>query len=228
MNSQGIKSLLRNTFNSEFISSSGMAIAYDNQVFIPPTDAGWIRLSVLFGTTHQVSLGDSKRFRILGIMVADVFGLLDKGEHDTDVLADGVALNFLDRVIIQGSTRVSMQTPTVKTGVRDNAYWKVQVQCPFYSDVIKTPSSLTLFVALRQSDPLIVDWLFSAPIRQIVAIPQLLANSLMPVSVTQSDSDTLTASYASALETPGTWELATATGINSYGNTLVPQSGTLF
>jgi len=101
----------------------------------PPKAANslWIRSSVTLGDTLQVSIGSNPRFRTVGILNLQVFGVLGKGEKEALEAAQACATLF--RGISIGST--VYRSPSVTVKGRENKWYSLLVQCPFQHDSFK-------------------------------------------------------------------------------------------
>ena len=68
-------------------------VAYDNAAFAKPSEAPWVRLSILNSLGGRVSIGTPKRYRFTGIVVFAVFVPEETGPTLAAQLADqGIAL----------------------------------------------------------------------------------------------------------------------------------------
>tara|TARA_R110000765_G_scaffold172240_3_gene277063 strand:- start:226 stop:639 length:414 start_codon:yes stop_codon:yes gene_type:complete len=118
-----VQNTLLDRFKAQYDASaySSLTIAWSNQQFTPPDNAGWFRVNVLPGGAFRASLGGSvQRFRNTGLLVVDCF----QPKSDTDAaaiaMADAVAGWFRGVSL----TAVSLiEAPSItRLGDEDNFY----------------------------------------------------------------------------------------------------------
>lgn len=133
MSIQTIASTIRNRFKTQVATPRTLPTQYDNHALAKQADL-WCRLSVLFGQSEQASIGSpaSNRYRTVGIMTAQLFLPVGKGEKNLYVMADYIVAAFRSVT----DTGVTFRTPSITQVGRDESFWQVNVDCPFYADEI--------------------------------------------------------------------------------------------
>lgn len=114
-----------------------LEVEYDNgPLLTPPDDAIWARVKIVDGDGEQLSLGSSKHFRTMGLMIVQLFGPLGTGDADLREIADQIAtgvdgngINLFRSVKADGLT---WRTPSVTNVGRSENWWQINVTCPFY------------------------------------------------------------------------------------------------
>ena len=92
----------------------------------------WIRMTINLGTANQVQMGAVKTFRNVGVVTAQIFIPLTIGMAEGYQQADLVADLFRSNT----TSGVVYRTPSVQNlGRRDN-WWQINVNCPFYKDLL--------------------------------------------------------------------------------------------
>jgi len=130
-----LKNKIRTKFKTDIETALTVPVLYDNDPRDPrPDDSLWIRLAILLGTKEQVSLGDKKRFRQPGIIVASIFTQIGKGTKDSDSLADSITTAFQAQTV----NGVVYMTPYQVPVGRQGQDWQANINCPFYSDFVET------------------------------------------------------------------------------------------
>lgn len=108
-------------------------IQYPNARFEQP-DSEYIRLSINYGDTDQISMGASQDHRTVGIITIAIFSPSNVGA--------GKATEYGDTLIdlFTGKTIGSVQTrsPTIEVLGLENNWFQIQVQVPFYSNRVVT------------------------------------------------------------------------------------------
>jgi len=110
-------------------SGTGSRIQYDNQEFVKPQDQIWVRVTILNGHSAAKAIG-SQRFRNPGVMIAQIFGPIGDGDRDQTRVADTIRREF--RAVTDGD--VSWHTPSQDRVGRDDNWYQINVNCPFYWD----------------------------------------------------------------------------------------------
>ncbi len=105
---------------------------FENLPFTRP-DTLYVSLSILPGDKRQVSAGKNCRYRQTGIMLARIFGELEKGDGHLIELADFIEDAFRSKTY----SNVVFSTPSTNRVGRAGKYWQVNVSCPWYSDFIQ-------------------------------------------------------------------------------------------
>lgn len=130
-----LHSILRKRFREQIQQVKNYDTQYDNQAdFTPPRDKLWIRWTVRIADSRQIDICSNPRTRTTGIAIAQIFGLLSKGDKDVLIAADFVKSKFRLSTI----DGVVYEEPTITTvGVREGR-WQVNVTCPFTYDEVVT------------------------------------------------------------------------------------------
>lgn len=111
---------------------AGVILQYDNQKLETNADT-WVRVSFLTGGNFQADFGSpsNKKFRQVGILQFSIFYKLGRGTAATNAIVDLINTVFRSKKV----NGVAYQTPNVKTIGRDDEYWQINVDCPFWVDV---------------------------------------------------------------------------------------------
>ena len=134
-----IHDAIRTRFKSEVADVASLPVEYPNAPFDTPDDSTrWMRMSIRSGESFQAGIGAGSvaLFRRVGELIVQVFGPVqpDTGSPTGDLmdLADTIAAAFR-RV---SASNVTYMTPSVTEVGRTGAWWQVNVNCPWYSDVL--------------------------------------------------------------------------------------------
>lgn len=132
-----INNVCRYTFAEYITKPEEVETAWPNIAFKTedPTKLR-IRVTIHESDSKNADVGcpGRRRVRVRGILVAEVMGPKDVGDGAILLLCDKVVLAFENKSF----SGVRFQVPElVKVGVVDSAY-QINVNCPFYSDLIKT------------------------------------------------------------------------------------------
>lgn len=131
MTVEAATSVIRGRFNSLITVPYGLPTEFDNAPFTRPENSKWCRWSVLVGGNSLVSIGAStKRFRRVGVAIAQLFSPILLGTKDILQLVDVIEASF--RAITVSS--VVFTTPFSESIGRDEEEWQTNVTCPFYFD----------------------------------------------------------------------------------------------
>lgn len=125
---------IRKQFKDLIATPYSLPTVYDNQQHNEANKSLWCRLNVIFGDSEQVSIGapSSQRFRTVGIMSAQLFLPANKGDKELYEMADYIIAAFKS-ITYSG---VCFRTPSIsRVGLNGN-FWQLNVNCPFYFDVI--------------------------------------------------------------------------------------------
>lgn len=91
----------------------------------------WIRAKIVYAENMQMDIGDdTKRFRIPGVIMFQIFVPENEGTGKGIQVADEIGGNF--RCLTASS--VTYKTPSVKNVGRDRGWYQINVSCPFYYD----------------------------------------------------------------------------------------------
>lgn len=125
---------IRSRFKTLVADAVPLQTQYDNMKFNPPDNTNWCRLTIVQGSTDQVSIGapSSNRERTLGVMIAQLFAPVEAGDGTILGIADDVRRAF-KRVTASG---VTFKTPYLAKRGREGDSWQINVMCPFYADEI--------------------------------------------------------------------------------------------
>ena len=128
---------IRTRFQTEVAikEEPSLEVQYDNEVDVRADDKVTCRLRLNFGERTQMEIcgNGTHKFRLVGIMVASLFGPANEGDKDLLELA-GKVLTAFQAVTADG---VTYRTPQiVNVGTTGNV-WQVNVNCPFYADSIE-------------------------------------------------------------------------------------------
>ena len=136
MNYEAIGNALRNRFKIQVSAPLSLSTQYDNAPPTKPTNTldKYARLSIKYAEQKQTGLGDVKRYRISGIMYANIFVPITKGVEEGYVIADTVIMAF--RTTDQGG--IKYKTPSLDHVGRDEENWTLVVKCPFYADTFQS------------------------------------------------------------------------------------------
>lgn len=134
MSWSAIANTIRSRFETQIATPESLVTQYDNQSLDNPDNEIWCRLTIKSGETTQESIGapSSNRDRTSGVMIAQLFAPIGKGDGDLKELAETIRAAF-KRVTQDG---VTFRTPSIyEQGTREGM-WQINVVCPFYSDDI--------------------------------------------------------------------------------------------
>ncbi len=107
-------------------------LAFDNVDVEEMNHTGlWIRAKIIQGETVQASLGASKRFRTVGVVMFQIFTPLRQGDREALKIADKIVALFRSITVDE----VTYKTPSVKNVGRDGKWHQINASCPFYYDV---------------------------------------------------------------------------------------------
>ncbi len=133
-NHQAIHDAIRSRYGTLIEDAESLPSIYDNQDEDNVDDALWARVWILDGDSKQKTLGSpTRRYRTVGILTVILKDVIGKGDRDILIMADKVK----DAFISVTDTGVVYQTPSVKVIGRQENWWQVNVECPWYSDVIQ-------------------------------------------------------------------------------------------
>lgn len=134
-----------------------LPVEYPNDVnFVTPASGAWVRISFRPAGSNQVEKGSVKRFRHHATMTVQIFVDVGGGEDVANGYADTIANVF--RAVTDNSN--FFRVPDINTIGRDGQWWQVNVDIPFYFDIltggIATPVSAEMIEgAIRV---LVVTW----------------------------------------------------------------------
>jgi hypothetical protein len=94
-----------------------------------------IEVSILPGTSNQADMGAAaSRIRRPGIVQFGVFTQYGKGTRRSTEIVDHI-VGFMRRATVDGGTgTIVFESAGPVPGLREDAYWRVDVDCRFFSD----------------------------------------------------------------------------------------------
>lgn len=130
-----MRNVIRRRFKRLIADPLALQMQVDNQLEPPPEDGrAWLRLSILPGSTELRELGgDDKRYRTPGIAQASVYGAIGTGDAEVS----GIATTIQDEFCEVTEDGVRFLCPSVSPGFFEGAFFRVDVNCPFYTDEFK-------------------------------------------------------------------------------------------
>lgn len=123
---------IRTRFRTNVTDVYSYSTAWDNMPFSPPSGALWLQFSVLHGDSDQVEVGGGGRFRTNGVAFANVFAPVDTGDAAATQAADRIVAEF--RAVTAGG--VTYRTPSVRRVGRSGNWFQINVEIPWYADVV--------------------------------------------------------------------------------------------
>jgi len=133
--SQAMHTAIRRRYAEQIVATSSHKTLYDGQTgFDKPTDALWVRMTILVGSTTQASLGATPIVRTNGVVTWNIFNPIGKGDKAARELGDRIAAKF--RLVTEDDVRYQVPTIT-NVGVTDD-WWQLNVTAPFIFDEIVT------------------------------------------------------------------------------------------
>lgn len=135
-----LSSLVRKRVKEQVVdpASPVLPVAWPNASFETPEPAAkssqrWVRVNIDMVGSNGVGLGgpNSRRFRIFGLLIVQVFTPPDVGDAAGATLADGIASKFRG-VSADG---VHYTTPSVNVVGLVEGWYAINVNCPFYADL---------------------------------------------------------------------------------------------
>lgn len=127
----------REAIYAAFVNASAINAAqltFDNEVFDPPDNKPWIRLSVRHNSMSQETLGrvGDRKFQRLGTTFTQIFVRTDNGTDEADELAIS-AKNVFEGVRLAGTT-VRFLDVLVREVGPDGKWYQVVVEANFEYD----------------------------------------------------------------------------------------------
>lgn len=108
-------------------------IAYENVAFVPPSNAAWVRLSVLQASSQQQTLGASNALhRTVGVIIVSIFTPKNAGGKAAATLADNAAAIFRNKQF----SGITCRSPYKQTLGQSGDYHQVNVSVDYYRDDI--------------------------------------------------------------------------------------------
>lgn len=100
--------------------------------FKPPTNAAWVRLSIVDSDSAQVSMGNNPRFRHFGTIVAQVYVPEGDGSRAARSHADTIAGIFRNKYF--GTPVINTKAPSLTVIGENEGWYQVNVLIPFQWD----------------------------------------------------------------------------------------------
>jgi hypothetical protein len=131
---ESLHNTIRSRFNSLVTGPRSLPTIFDNEGEQQDTSVIYCRLAILNTDSEQQDMGggSTQRERTIGLMVAELYGPVERGDGNLLQEADFIKSQFR-RTTADG---VTWRTPKVRTIGRDGESWQINVTCPFYADVI--------------------------------------------------------------------------------------------
>jgi len=126
---------IRTIFNAGWAGAT--PIAYENEVFTPPTDGAYASLIVRPDDAFQHELGTAAgaHFRHPGLIFIMIFSPPDQGNAAALALADTAAAIFRRQRSTFTDGRILYRAPSVTPiGITDEGYFHVNVVIPYIRD----------------------------------------------------------------------------------------------
>lgn len=143
MGVDNINSAIDTAYNTLSAAITGNTV-HDNSNKAQPETRNiiWVRFSIVYGEARKATIGIPGKQRNIGTVMATVYGPLEKGDKDVNLIAEQIAAKFRWRTV---GGFIRFKTPTVSGGRRDKEVnqWRVDVSCPFLADEIITPEAST-------------------------------------------------------------------------------------
>lgn len=128
-----IGTICRTRFQSVVATPVSLPVLYDNQEgFSSPDTTNWARFSVHTGEVRLVGLGNPKVYRCEGFAEAAFFAPIESGSDSLADLADKTSDAFRSF----GTGGVTFRSPHLEPMRRDERWWVLPVQCPFFADEV--------------------------------------------------------------------------------------------
>ncbi len=126
---------IKQRFRTQVEIGLGMPVVYDNGAHREDWPL-WCRFSVLGGTTRIATVAGpgQRRYRTVGVAVAEVYAPVGKGEEPMRIAHDAIVAAFRGQAIT--SPDITFSAPSVSAGFRDGGWWKRNIDIPFRADEI--------------------------------------------------------------------------------------------
>lgn len=128
--------ILEGEFQTNWDLNDGI-VEYEGVPFSQPTNASWLRFTIVNGESNRITCGDSALYRSMNIIVVQIFVLKDKGARLVTTLADRVADIFRDQEYTTGSGGViTCYTPSLRmVGTDGKGFYQGNVSIPYKRDL---------------------------------------------------------------------------------------------
>ncbi len=135
-----IRLAIETQFNTDI--SGTLPIEFENVAFDREGRSEWVRLTFLDGDAFNATMGNSKKIKAPGTLIATVFQLRNAGTKRAREVADIIADNFRNLRITSGTVKIEFGVPTLANGDRgDPVYWMENVALPFLAEDTKTDAT---------------------------------------------------------------------------------------
>lgn len=134
---QDMNKLMRARYKAKVVDLEDVPTQYDNQSdFAKPDNADWVRMNIRPAASVQVDICPGKpRSRTTGSIIFQVFSPIGKGDASAMKLADRIKSAF--RMVTADG--IVYSEPTITTVGVTQAWWQVNVTCPFqYDEIVNT------------------------------------------------------------------------------------------
>lgn len=135
-----MESQIRQHIETNLGTAKDLPIQYTNAKEVAPDNAesrpgSYVAVYILHGTPEQVDTGNSApRIRRPGVIQISVYAALSKGTKRSTEIVD-LIVGFMRRTTISGGGgTIVCESSGPVPGVREGAYWRVDVDTRFYSD----------------------------------------------------------------------------------------------
>lgn len=125
-----ISNAVRLRFQQTVKVPESIPVQFDNAPFAAPTQTTWARVKVRVGAAEQIAFGATNSYRKTGELIVSFYTPLGTGDQAALALADLVKSSF--RLV--ETDPVVYGVPSTRPGMRDGAFWRVDVVVPFLAD----------------------------------------------------------------------------------------------
>lgn len=136
MSFEAVHNAIRKRFKSEVQDLESFTVLYDNAPDDTPDASEWVRFEIDNGVSLQISFGATKRFRRPGTAVAQIHVKASKGDQRALEIADKIVTAFRAVTVTEAGAVVHFRTPMLVNLGRVSQWWQVNVNCPYYSDIV--------------------------------------------------------------------------------------------
>jgi hypothetical protein len=130
------ESTIRSRFNTQWSSlRPGIPVFFDNagDDVTPPQNSAWVRLTVLPGQSQQVAMGNTRRWRRIGVAVLQIFVPAASGTGLAQELGDTV-IEIFEGLTLSGL--IFRATSLSRVGL-DGAWLQYNADTPFQADELR-------------------------------------------------------------------------------------------
>jgi len=130
---------IRNILNSHMNSLSPTpTVAWENVPFTPDVDSTHYRVNTLFATTRPAASHKSAMDFESGIYQVDIYSPQNQGSASGGAKADALRTHFYRGLRLTNSDGIVVHiasTPSIVLSAREGAFWRIQVDVPWFSYV---------------------------------------------------------------------------------------------